>query len=576
MVKELDKVDVVTIGAGWTGGIVAAETSKEGLKVKSLERGGYRDTNDYQHVHDELKYAQRYELMQDTSIETLTFRNSRDERALPVRRLGSFLPGSGRGGAGTHWNGQTDRYMAYDFEIKSMTEERYGKEKLAEDSGLRYRDWGITFDEMEKYYDKFEKTAGVSGEENPLGEKRSSPYPNPPMIKTKTLKMFEKAAQELDLHPIMMPSSNMSQSYENPDGETLNPCQYCAFCERFACEYDAKATPDVTVLKTAEKTGNYEIRYHSNVTEIVTDENDDKKVTGVKFIDTETREEFFQPADVVVLTSFLFNNYKLLRVSDIGEQYNPETEKGTLGSNYCYQTGLGATGFFDEQFNTFMGAGALGMIADDYNGDNFDHEDLDFIHGGSIHFVQTGSRPILTNTTRKDTPAWGEEFKKESINNFTRTLEVYTMAHTGPHRDHYLDLDETYKDAFGNPQVMLTYNWTEQDNAKNKYLTEKCAEIVEQMGAKHIDVDNDDLGNYDIVPYQSTNISGGTPMGTDPENSVVNTWLQHWDRDNLFVAGSSTFVHNSGNNPTGTVGAIAYRCAEGVIKYHKDNQRLED
>src|SRR5699024_12824828 len=104
----------------------------------------------------------------------LTFRNSRDERALPVRRLGSFLPGSGRGGAGTHWNGQTDRYMAYDFEIKSMTEERYGKEKLAEDSGLRYRDWGITFDEMEKYYDKYEKTAGVSGEENPLGEKRSN------------------------------------------------------------------------------------------------------------------------------------------------------------------------------------------------------------------------------------------------------------------------------------------------------------------------------------------------------------------------------------------------------------------
>ena len=92
MAKELDKVDVVTIGAGWTGGIVAAETAKEGLKVKSLERGGYRDTTDYQHIHDELKYAQRYELMQDTSIETLTFRNTRDEQALPVRRLGSFLP----------------------------------------------------------------------------------------------------------------------------------------------------------------------------------------------------------------------------------------------------------------------------------------------------------------------------------------------------------------------------------------------------------------------------------------------------------------------------------------------------
>ena len=64
-------------------------------------------------------------------------------------------------------------------------------------------------------------------------------------------------------------------------------------------------------------------------------------------------------------------------------------------------------------------------------------------------------------------------------------------------------------------------------------------------------------------------------MGDDPKNSVVNTWLQHWDRDNLFVVGSSAFVHNSGNNPTGTVCALAYRCAEGVINYHKDNKRLE-
>ncbi len=575
MAKELEKVDVVTIGAGWTGGIVAAETTKEGLKVKSLERGPYRDTNDYQHVHDELKYAVRYELMQDASKETLTFRNKRDERALPIRRFGSFLPGQGRGGAGTHWNGQTDRYMKYDFEIKSMTEDKYGKDKLSEDDGFMYRDWGITFDDMEPYYDTFEKTAGVSGEENPLGEKRSSPYPNPPMVKTKTLKMFEDAAKELELHPIMMPSSNMSQNYVNPDGETLNQCQYCAFCERFACEYDAKATPDVTVLKTAEKTGNHEIRYNSNVTEIVTDKDDKKKVTGVKFIDTETHEEYFQPADIVVLSSFVFSNYKLLAVSDIGKQYDPETGKGTLGSHYCYQTGLGATGFFDEQFNTFMGAGALGMILDDFNGDNFEHEDLDFIHGGSIHFTQTGSRPILTNVVKEDTPSWGKDFKDESVNNFTRTLEVYTMAHTGPHRDNYLSLDPTYKDAYGNPQVRLTYNWTEKDNARNKYLVKQCEEILKKMGAKHIDVEDGDIGDYDIVPYQSTNLAGGTPMGDDPENSVVNTWLQHWDRDNLFVVGSSAFVHNSGNNPTGTVCALAYRCAEGVINYHKDNKRLE-
>ncbi len=75
----------------------------------------------------------------------------------------------------------------------------------------------------------------------------------------------------------------------------------------------------------------------------------------------------------MVLNSYVFNNYKLLRVSDIGQQYDPETEEGSLGRSYCYQIFGGATGYFDEQFNTFMGAGALGMAFDDFNGDNFDH-----------------------------------------------------------------------------------------------------------------------------------------------------------------------------------------------------------
>ena len=229
MATTLDKVDVVTVGVGWTGGIIAAEAAKAGLKVVGLERGKTRGTEDYQHVHDELKYAVRYELMQDVSKETLTFRNNRDEEALPMRQLGSFLLGNNLGGAGTHWNGQTWRFLPYDFEIRSMTEERYGKEKLKDEQGYQLEDWGITYDELEPYFNTFEKTLGISGEDNPLGGDRSEPYPTPPMLKSKTLKMFEKAATELELHPIMMPSANLSEKYENPDGQTINACQYCAF-----------------------------------------------------------------------------------------------------------------------------------------------------------------------------------------------------------------------------------------------------------------------------------------------------------------------------------------------------------
>lgn len=569
MATTLDKVDVVTVGVGWLGGIIAAEVAKAGLKVRGLERGKERGTPDYYAIHDEFRYAIRYELMQDLSRETITFRNNDKMAALPMRVMGSFLLGEGLGGAGTHWNGHTWRFLPYDFQIKTMTDEKYGPNKL--DNDYLIQDWGITYDELEPYFYKFEQTAGISGEDtNPFWGKRSNPFPTPPMKKTPVLNRFEEATKKLGYHPFMLPSANLSETYTNPDGQQINACQYCGFCDRFGCEYGAKSSAEITVVPTALKTGNFDIRFHSNVVEVMKQGN---KVTGVRFFDTVTGEEFIQPAEVVVLTSYVMNNAKLLMVSNIGEQYDPATGRGTLGRNYCYQILPGATGFFEEQFNTFMGAGALGMTIDDYNGDSFDHSDLDFIHGASLSITQPGYRPIQFNPVPPDTPAWGAEFKKASIENFTRTLSIGGQGASMPHRNNYMALDPTYKDAYGVPLLQLTYNFTEQDRNLQKYLTEKCAEIMKEMGAKTV-VPSSPLTDYDIVPYQTTHNTGGTVMGNDPATSVVNTQLQHWDAENLFVVGAGNFAHNGGYNPTGTVGALAYRAAEGIVKYSKTGGSL--
>ena len=175
MVKKLPKTDVVIIGVGWAGGIIASELTKKGLKVVGLERGKDRKTEDYFMAHDELRYAVRHEMMQDLSKETITFRNNDKMRSLPMRQYGSFLLGVGVGGAGTHWNGQNFRFLPYDFELRSKTIEKYGEGKIPAD--MTIQDWGITYDEIEPYYDQYEKMAGISGEDNPLGGKRSNPFP---------------------------------------------------------------------------------------------------------------------------------------------------------------------------------------------------------------------------------------------------------------------------------------------------------------------------------------------------------------------------------------------------------------
>lgn len=80
-----------------------------------------------------------------------------------------------------HWAGWTFRFLPLDFEIRNKTIEKYGESKIPKSMSIQ--DWVITYDELEHYYDKFEKTAGISGEQNPLGPERSDEYPNPPMKK---------------------------------------------------------------------------------------------------------------------------------------------------------------------------------------------------------------------------------------------------------------------------------------------------------------------------------------------------------------------------------------------------------
>lgn len=569
MAEKLDKVDVVTVGVGWTGGIVAAELSKEGHKVVGLERGGNRNTSDFALKYDELRYALRYELMQDLSKDTLTFRNSIDQRALPMRQFGSFLLGNGVGGAGVHWNGLTDRFLPYDLEIKSKTIEKYGKDKVPKD--IPIQDWGITYDELEPYYDKFEQMAGVSGEETPNRGPRSNDYPTGPMKSTPILDLFKESSEKLGLKPFQSPSANSSEAFENPDGQKFNQCQYNGYCERFGCEYGAKASPMITVIPTAQETGNFELRTNSEVLEVL---HKDGKATGVKYIDTITGKEYEQPADVVVLSSYTFNNNRLLLLSELGTPYDPETQKGVIGKNYCYQISIGSTGFFDDnKFKVAMGSGALAATVDDYNGDNFDHADLDFIHGGSITLMQTGARPINNNNVPPDTPSWGKDFKKQSVKYYNKSLSIDTEGASLPHIHNYLDLDPTYKDVHGRPLVRLTYDYSDMDRNRGYFLDEKIREILKEMGADMLS-EPDDLDHYDIRPYQATHNTGGVIMGDDPETSAVNPYLQMWDADNVFVVGGSAYPHHSGYNATGTLGALTYRASEGIIEYLKNGGQL--
>src|ERR1700757_499240 len=213
MTTKLREVDVVIVGLGWTGGILAKELTEAGMKVVALERGAMRTPeSDYSlpNIRDELRYVVRHDLMQNTARDTITVRNNPQQEALPMRRLGSFLPGEVVGGSGVHWSGHTWRWTDMEFKVRTLYEERYGKNYIPAD--MTIQDWGITYAELEPYYDKCEYVAGVSGKAgnirgqiqpggNPFEAPREREYPLPALTPLLANEMFRTAAANNGYHP---------------------------------------------------------------------------------------------------------------------------------------------------------------------------------------------------------------------------------------------------------------------------------------------------------------------------------------------------------------------------------------
>jgi len=351
---------------------------------------------------------------------------------------------------------------------------------------------------------------------------------------------------------------------------TLGQCEYCGFCGRNSCEANAKATSATNVMPVLRRDPKYTLRVRAFVSNINYDKQA-KKVTGVSYIDMKTGEEYEQPAGMVILSAFVMGNTHMMLYSGIGEPYDPKTGKGLVGKNYCYQFEANGTAFFtDKVLNPFMGSPGDRIAFDDFNGENFDHSGLGFFGGGYIVGGSGASPPIAGRALPEGTPNWGAEWKKAAVQWYYGVMDFNTQGSVYANRANYLDLDPTYKDSIGRPLLRMTYNGTDNDHKMSRYLLSKLEVAIKAMNPAHYEL-RPRPKNFTTVPYQSTHNTGGTMMGTNPGNSVVNRYGQVWEASNLFITGASVFPQQHGYNPTGPVGAIAYLTADKIVNDYMKN-----
>jgi gluconate 2-dehydrogenase alpha chain len=347
-------------------------------------------------------------------------------------------------------------------------------------------------------------------------------------------------------------------------------------------------------------TGRYEIRTHSKVLRV--DLGRDGLATGVTYLDVLTGEEHTQPADMVILSAFTLENIRLMLLSRNPRHPNGiGNDRGLVGKNYTYQLDKSpVTGLFaGRRLNLYMGNSCLQEVMHDFNADNFDHSDLDFIGGASIAcgggerqpLTSTLGIPVMTTATsgssgdeddsgnqgqRKRPPIsaqvsslagsgteWGQEWKENLRANWDSYAPINIQGESLPYEDQFLDLDPTYKDAYGLPLLRITFDWHENDYKLYRFIAARCREIMAQMGPTRYYV-TPELEPYDVYSYQSTHNTGGAIMGSDPGNSVTNKYGQVWDTPNVFVTGAALYPQNPGMNPTGPLFAHTYLAGDGM------------
>ncbi|MDQ2683284.1 MAG: gluconate 2-dehydrogenase subunit 3 family protein, partial [Chloroflexota bacterium] len=356
-------VDVVLVGVGAVGGLIAPILTKAGLKVVGLEAGPYRSFSEF--IPDELgaTYYCRQNLGPKFMREEVRWRTDEGEPTQdPTYSLGRMM--NNAGGSVIHYGAWLRRFHPHHFRLRSHIVERWGEEAIPE--GCTVADWPMSYDDLEPYFTKLDWEIGIAGDDRNPYLRRSKGYPLPPTRPFRLGERFAETTREMGLHPHAVPVGYNTAPYNGFPEAT-----YTAWDNGFGSWTGAKWHPGLTAIPAALATGDFTLRTECRVTRILT--NADGRATGVEYVDASGRMHQ-QMADTVVLCSYTWENLRLLFLSADGK--HPDglgNSTGQLGKHLMIKMFAHVGGFFpDETFNRHTGPAAQGVVLDDFLHEGFD------------------------------------------------------------------------------------------------------------------------------------------------------------------------------------------------------------
>lgn len=546
--------DAIVIGSGISGGWAAKELCEKGLKTLVLERGrdvkhgdyptAMQNSWDFEHRGRETKQDKLSNEIVNKCYAyeeaTQQFFVKDNEHPYVQEKPYDWIRGYQVGGKSLIWARQTQRWSDAEFDGPA-------RDGFAVDWPIRYKD-------LAPWYSHVEKFVGISGNKDGIPT-----LPDGEFLKPWELNCVEKHVQKAvaknykDRQVIIGRCAHLTDPQPIHLEQGRAQCQARHLCYR-GCPYGAYFSSNSSTLPWAAKTGNLTMRPFSVVESIIYDEKT-QKASGVRVIDSNTKEEFVYNAKIIFVNAACLNSNLVLLNSKSDRFPNGLGNDNELMGKYI-------------AFHQYRGQGYASMdgFTDDYyygrrptsafmpSFRNVHKQEMDFQRGYMVAFSAGRGQGNEGEHT------FGVDFKNDMTKPGPWGIYIQMQGETIPKASNYVHLSDK-KDAWGIPQLAINIDYDENDHKMMKDFQAQASEMLQKAGCKEINmVDSHQNPGLDIHEM------GGVRMGNDPKTSLLNANNQLHACKNVFVTDGAAMTSVGNQNPSLTFMALTARAVDYAVK----------
>ena len=503
-----DEVDIVIVGAGAGGSVLAQRLARAGWSVVALDAGPFWDP-DTDWVSDER------------GAHSLYWTEPRQIGGSHPVPLGSNNSGRGVGGSMVHYAGYAPRLHPSDF--STLSTDGVGA------------DWPLSYADLRPYYAALEEELPVAGQDWPWGDPHTYPHHAHPVSGNGDL--FLRGAQRLGIEARVGPVAIPNGRFGNRPH-----CIYRGFCLQ-GCKTNAKASPLITHIPDALARG-AEVRPHCHVSRVNVDERTGL-ATGVTYL----REgiEHVQRARAVAVAGYSIETPRLLLLST--SRRFPAglcNDFDQVGRYLMVQGAPQTAGRFDAEVRMYKAP------PPEVSSEAFYETDpgKPYRRGWSIQNVSP--LPITWSEHVTAQGHWGEVLR-EYMRDYVHWATVGALCEFLPQAGNRVTLADEV-DQHGLPVAHFSYSQCENDDLLIKAAQRSMEDLLQAAGAREV-----------MTVQRVAHLVGGARMATRAEEGVVDADQRTFAVPNLYVTDGSVLPTQGAANPALTIMSLAARVADRLI-----------